>query len=74
LRRKKNLDFERDGAYLQLNEAMFSMMTLRQELGCKARRESAIAATCLRSPGHFSLVTTLPGRPSNGKDWIKPGS
>jgi hypothetical protein len=73
LRRKKNLDFERDGAYLQLNEAMFSMMTMRQELGCKATRESAIAATCLRSQGHFSLVTQ-PRRPSNGKDRTTPGS
>jgi hypothetical protein len=50
------------------------MMFLRTELGCKATRESAIAAAYLRSQGHFGLGATLAGRPSNTKDWIRPGS
>ena len=50
------------------------MMFLRTELGCKATREGAAAATYLRSQGHFSLVVTQPGRPSINEDWIKPGS
>ena len=49
------------------------MMFLRTEPGCKATRESAIAAAYVRSQGH-SLVATLPGRPFANKDWIGPGS
>lgn len=50
------------------------MMFQRRDNGCKATRESAIAAAYLRSQGHFSLVAALPGRPSTNKDRIRPGS
>ncbi len=49
------------------------MMFLRTDFSCKATREGAAAAAYLRSQGHI-LVATLPGRPSNNKDWIRPGS
>jgi hypothetical protein len=50
-----------------------NMMFLRSELGCKATREGAIAATYLRSQGH-DLAATLPGRPFTNKDRLRPGS
>jgi len=48
-------------------------MFMRTELGCKATRESVVAAAYLRSQGHDSL-STLPGRPFKNEDRTKPGS